>query len=343
MAKATVTTSRRRRAAKVQATLADVARAATVSTATASRALSNPEQVSSLLRDRVTGAAGRLGYAPHYAARALASRRSQLIGAIIGAIDDPLLGPTLAGCQRRLASDGQALVLTTTCGETARADACARTLIGLGVDALLLFGVSSSAELARWRSKHGRPGVFVDASGVHNALSLTSTKQRGMVLAARYLRQLGHRRLLLLSDDVPGVAESVRAGLGGTEVQVSGGDCAEQLGDDEVARALLRDALSLPSAPTAVICSSDTLAALAVRECCNLRARIPDTISIIGFGDTALARVLWPALTTVRIPLEEVGRGIAEALLAELDSRPRPRIELPVRLVLRDSSGPPPS
>ena len=299
--------------------------------------------MTSALRQSVTAAAGRLGYAPNYAARALASRRSRLIGAIVGAIDDPLLGPVLAALERRLTSDGQALVLATTGGETARASVCARTLLGLGVDALVLFGVASSAELEHWRSTHGRPWVFVNAPGVHNAPSLTSSKQRGMVLAARYLQHLGHRRLLLLGDDAPGLAESVRRQLGEAAPDLKVGDCVGQPRRQDWDRALLRDALSLPGAPTAVICSSDTLAALAVRECCSLRVGIPEKVSIVGFGDTDIARMLWPPLTTVRVPLDEIGRDIAQELLAKLDGHPPPRIEFPVRLVLRGSSGPPPS
>jgi LacI family transcriptional regulator len=160
-----------------------------------------------------------------------------------------------------------------------------------------------------------------------------------MALAARYLQHLGHRRLLLLTDDTFKATEAMREELADSDVQLVAAGWVGAAYEYESARAVIRGALSAPAAPTGIICSSDTLAAAAVAECSILGLRVPGEISIVGFGDTSLAWALRPTLTTVRVPLEEMGRNAADAVLAGLGGGPLPHNEFPVRLVIRESSG----
>src|SRR3981081_3474378 len=131
---------RRPRPRGAQATLTDVARAAAVSTASASRALTRPEAVSDELRIRVSEAANVLGYVPHSAARALAGRRSGSIGVVTGNLDDPGMALALAGLDAPLTDAGWDLLLGSG-DEDGTPLAGARALVSRGVGALVFLGV----------------------------------------------------------------------------------------------------------------------------------------------------------------------------------------------------------
>ncbi|NEE54942.1 substrate-binding domain-containing protein, partial [Streptomyces sp. SID8455] len=95
--------------------------------------------------------------------------------------------------------------------------------------------------------------------------------------------------------------------------------------------------------PTAIVCDDDILAAGACKAARRLGLRVPDDLSVTGFDDLALATAVEPELTTVQLPAEQVGeRGMA-ALLAVLEGRPAEPGGLPVSLVVRGSTAPPPA
>jgi LacI family transcriptional regulator len=102
--------------------------------------------------------------------------------------------------------------------------------------------------------------------------------------------------------------------------------------------------LDLPDPPTAIFCFNDNLAVGALRAARTREVRVPDELSIVGFDDTEEAAIVTPALTTVRQPLAEMGR-MAVSLLVRLLDKQRVealRVELATRLVVRESTGPPP-
>src|SRR5215468_1404927 len=127
-------------------TLRDVARAAGVSTASASRAIARPEVVSEQLRERILAAAGRLGYSPNLAARALVARRSGLVAMLLDAPIEPLRAAALAAIERELARAGYALLVATARGPE---DALARSgdLLGRGVEGVICWSAADTDAL----------------------------------------------------------------------------------------------------------------------------------------------------------------------------------------------------
>ncbi len=112
----------------------------------------------------------------------------------------------------------------------------------------------------------------------------------------------------------------------------------------ESGRASAHALFSLAEPPTAIFASNDNMAVGAIQAARDRGIRVPDDLSVVGFDDADISRIVTPALTTVRQPLEEMGR-MAVSLLARLLDRQRVetlRIELATRLVLRDSTAPPP-
>jgi LacI family transcriptional regulator len=331
---------RRRRPRATQARLADVATAAAVSTATASRALTRPETVSDQLRKRVTDAAGALGYIANGAARALAQRRSGWVGVLAGDLGEPGTAPALAALQHGLGVGGRALLLGM-CGKDVTTLDAARMLLGRNVEALVFLGVAIPPDLAELRGIQRVPCVSVDRTDGSGFVAGSGLDLgRAGKLVADYLLQLGHRRLAVISASHSAIGdvllETVRAEgvLAGAEVELL-------IPDDGLFAEQLAHRFALPNAPTAAICSSDVSALAMMQACASLGIDVPERMSIVGLGDTPLARCISPTLTSLRIPSSVAGLAAAEYVLAVLAGIPPARVECAVKLVIRRSSGRP--
>ena len=324
----------------------DVARQAGVSQATVSLVLGgNPRaRVSTATRERVMRAAGDLGYRPNMMARGLVQRRSYAIGVMVPDLSNPFFLDIVVGVQRVAAEAGYA-VLPGDVRETSprrHLDA----LLARQVDGLILDGFGALAlpegELADLKV------VLVDEPSERFPGVASDALMAGR-LAAEHLLGHGHARLAFVgpATDVHGLRMRERGffqALRGAGIALP----SERLrrvppsvaGGQQAMRALL--ALPADRRPTAVFCATDLLAAGALKTCLTAGIAVPGQMSIVGCDDVELARVLTPELTTVRIPARELGARAARLLLKQLDDEawvPRPSKPLPVRLVVRGTSG----
>src|SRR5438105_7691696 len=219
---------RRPRPRGSQATLTDVARAAAVSTASASRALTRPETVSDELRIRVSHAANTLGYVANSAARALACRRSGSVGVVTGNLDDPGMAAALAALGARLTDAGWDLLLGS-CGSCKDGTplAGARVLVSRGVGALVFLGVDLPSELREVRGIQRLPCVSVDRTDRTGFTASTGLDlSRAGKLIADYLEQLGHRCMAVVAEPHSVIsvlmAETLRAdkALAGSSLEI---------------------------------------------------------------------------------------------------------------------------
>ena len=319
-------------------TLRDVARAAGASTASASRALAGEGSVTTELRSRILAAAARLGYVPNLAARTLATRRSGLIGIVVRNVADPLIAGILTACESRLAHFAYGVMLITTGGRPEQNLLATHALLGRGAQAVVFAEVGASTEIARALEAHGVPWVSLgERAGAAGAPSLSIGRPEGAVLAARYLLSLGHRRVAVIArpdgDVVDAVKQVVAAGSLSLEVL----DARLELDAVQAAmgRWLERDEL-----PTAVISDSDVQALAALRECAIRDIAVPQRLSVIGFGDAEFARRTYPTLSTVRVATAELGSRVAEAVVAGLKEDKSPALDVSVKLIVRESTGP---
>jgi DNA-binding LacI/PurR family transcriptional regulator len=325
----------------------DVARQAGVSQATVSLVLGgNPRaRVSASTRERVVRAAGELGYRPNIVARSLVQRKSYAIGVVVPDLSNPFFMDVVTGVQRVAAEAGYA-VLPGDVRETSPA----RHLDALRarqVDGLILDGFGAleipEADLADLKV------VLVDEPSERFPGVASDAPEAGR-LAAEHLIGHGHTRMGFIgpASDVYGFRMRERgffqalrkAGLGLSSARlrrvrptVAGGVAA------------MKALLALPAAerPTAVFCPTDLLAAGALKACLTAGMAVPGEMSIVGCDDIELARVLTPELTTIRIPARELGARAARLLIKQLDDEswvPRPGKPLPVKLVVRGTTGP---
>jgi LacI family transcriptional regulator len=332
---------------KPSARLADVARAAGVSLSTASRALADAQLVHERTREKVRAAAAMLGYLPHGAARALATRRSRTVGAVFPPVDNPIFAAATQALAHELAARGYTLLLATHEYDPGGELAAARALLERGVDGLVLVGMDHHPDLYRMLAQSGVPYELawsIDPSGYQHCIGVAH--RLASLRQTQHLLDLGHTEFAAIAGSTAR-NDRARDRLAGTrEALASRGlelarerviETAFSLGHGQRA---LRDLLDRAPGFTAVVCGNDVLAIGVLHECARRRIEVPRQMSVAGFDDIEMAAVTTPPLTTVRVPAADIGRLAAERMLARLaGSHVAPVEELRVELIVRESTG----
>lgn len=328
--------------------LSDVARMAGVSLATASRALSEPSLVRPLTQQRVQDAISKLGYLPHGAARALATRRSRTVAAVVPTLNNPIFSSSVQALQQRLTVDGFTLLLASHEYDLRAEVRVVSTLIERGVDGILLVGTDHDPALYRLLDHSGIPYELtwtLDTDGPHHCLGFSNRAAAAAVTL--HLLTLGHRDIAMVSgytrsndrarDRVSGVRQTLEAhGLRLPPHRLVETEFSIRSGRDAMAVLMVPGPL-----PTAIVCGNDLLALGVLLEACSRRVPVPEALSVTGFDDIDLAGEWSPSLTTMRLPVAQIGLRAAERMLIRIGGEDVPRIEeVLVSLVERQSSGP---
>jgi LacI family transcriptional regulator len=327
--------------------LADVAEAAGVSLGAASKALSAPHAVRARTREAVQSAAERLGYIPNEAGRMLASRRTRMIGVVMPSLYHPVYAVYFHELQNRLAERHYlAMALSHGFDRAVETDLIAR-LVRKGVDALVLIGARHDPRTLALVERAEIASIFSWAGDEAPATGAVGFSDRaGMRMVVDHLAALGHRRIAMLNGDA---RDNERAHWRQRGVE----DAAAAHGIDlaEVVTVPLtiqggRDGLRRIDPArrgiTAIVCSTDLLAAGVLHAAGRDGLAVPDALSVTGFDDIELAELLHPALTTLRVPVIELAAMTAELIIAALDGEARGASALlPVRLVVRNSTAAP--
>ncbi|RTR03918.1 LacI family DNA-binding transcriptional regulator [Halomonas nitroreducens] len=328
--------------------LEDVAREAGVSTASVSRVLNQAPHVSDQLRERVEAAIDRLGYVPDGTARALASRRIGAIGALVPTLDNPIFSTMIDSLEQRLKRHDCRLLIATYRYDLDDELQALRTLVQQGVDGVILIGHDHRPAVHALLERRRLP--FQTCWNGEDAPEWPSIGFDNAAPAHRladHLLTLGHRRLAVVSAPTEG-NDRARARLEGFLQAAQEAGCAlppERIitvnyGIAEGAQAF-EILMELEAPPTAILCGNDTLAFGVMLAAQRAGMRVPETLSITGFDDLPQARFMSPPLTTVAVPASEIGRQVADALIACIGGETPPhRRLLEAPLVLRDSTGP---
>lgn len=328
-------------------TLKDVARLAGVSTATVSRCFNTPDRVVDATRERVLKIVDELGYTPHFGGRALASNRSNTVGAIIPTMENAIFARGLQAFQEALADKGVTMLVASSGYDMERELQQIRTLISQGADGLLLIGHSHLDETYEFLNRRQIPYVLTwnyrANSGVFN---VGFNNRRAAAQLAQRVIEYGHRHIGVITghtasndralDRVKGIRDAMeRSGLSSDRLTIvpttyslkSGGDAFESL-------------MTQVPRPTVVMCGNDVLATGAISRANEMGIRVPGDISITGFDDIDLAEVIQPKLTTVHVPHRKMGASAARLLLDIIDGNTECRgIELETEIVIRESLG----
>ena len=334
-------------------TLQDVATAAGVSLATASRALHGGARVvTEALRQRVTVAAAELGYTSHGPAQALARATNPVVGLIVHDIADPYFSATAIGAMRVAhQSDLLVLVCNTFRDPRLEIDYLARLRAQRARGVLLLasgfadqaYQTALHRELRAFQALGGRV-VCVNAHGFDSDAVLPDQRGGGRAVAD-HLVALGHQRigvvsgpanLLVNRERLRGFRERLRA----AEVPVPQSRIVRSDFTRDGGRTAALELMARCPDLTAIFALNDAMAVgvlAALRD--DLDRAVPGEVSVVGYDDIALTRDVRPALTTVHLPLEEIGEHGMRFLLDEQGTGTR-TVFVPAHLIARDSSGP---
>jgi LacI family transcriptional regulator len=333
-------------APRSKARLADVARAAGVSPATASRALSQPELLAPGTLARVKASAQSLGYRPDAAARTLASGRSMAIGAVTPTLDNAIFSKALQAMQTALAAEGYQLLVASHDFSAAAETDSVRALLARGVDGLMLVGAERAPETEALLAAAGVPVVLTWIACPGRA-AVTVDNERAGRLAAEHLLGLGHRRVgmvtggFVFNDRQRARMAGARAALRAAGSDLPDWRISQQPPTLAGGRSGAAALMELAEPPTALIGGIDLLAIGCIVEAQARGLAVPADLSVVGIDDLDMAAHLSPSLTTVHVPTGRIGAEAARMLMAMIGRGAAPDVlELPVELVVRRSSGP---
>jgi LacI family transcriptional regulator len=326
-------------------TLQDVARLAGVSTATVSRCFNTPDKVVGATRERIMQIVEELGYTPHFGGRALASNRSNTMGAVIPTMENAIFARGIQAFQETLADAGVTLLVASSGYDPEREFEQIRTLVSQGADGLLLIGFARPEKTYDFLKRRQIPYVTTwNYRSEVDCFNIGFDNRKAASLLAQKVIDLGHSNIAMITADtdfndralnrVEGVRATMeRAGLSGENLPIVTTTYTLESG----AKAL-EELMQQTSPPTAIICGNDVLAAGAVSKAKQLGLKIPEDISITGFDNIDLAEVVDPPLTTVHVPHRRMGETAARILLDIRDGQTKcQNIELDVHIVMRDS------
>lgn len=323
-------------------TLAEVARAAGVSIATASRVLNNSARVSNEAHERVCAAASRLHYVRHRAPITRSGPRLGSVAAVIHAEHRRLFGDAffprlITAAAAELTIHGvPLLVISVTEGSL---PTVGRYLHGGHVDGVIVVSDHGPHPLAGSLPTLGFPVAVVGRSLQPSQAPYIDADNRGGALhAVEYLLAAGRRSIAHIAGPPDMVAGADRlAGYRDAMHAVDASDLPVAYGDWSQMSATHAMERLLDQRPhlDAVFVASDAMAAGALRALQRAGRRVPDDVAVIGFDDHPLASQVTPALTTVRQPIEEFGTLAARRLVAMVNAEPGATCLLPDATILQ--------
>jgi LacI family transcriptional regulator len=332
-------------------TLRDVAEAAGVHAATASRAL-NPATrglVNDATARRVIKVAETLGYRPNPIARGLKTARSGTVGLVIPDLTNPLFPPVVRGMEDVLQTAGYIGLIVNTDNDPGRERAQIEQLRSRQVEGLIVATALLDHPLLEELHSEGVKMVTVNrrATGV-DAPSIGPDDEAGITLAVKHLVELGHRRIAHLAGPLSTSTGVTRARAfrnavrdfdldAGPELMVSCDYWSEEAGAQSLRR-LLDDGIEF----TAIVAGNDLIALGCYDVFAERGIDCPSDVSVVGFNDMPFLDKLRPPLTSVAIPHYQIGVEAARMLVESLEEPDRAHrsVLLPLSLTVRGSTAP---
>jgi DNA-binding LacI/PurR family transcriptional regulator len=331
----------------IRPTLEVVAARAGVSRATASRVLRGAHNVSPEARSSVLAAADELAYAPNLAARALVTKRSDSVAFLVAESEerlfaDPYFLTMLRGAHAEIAAAGLQLVFAVVSSQ-AEGQNFEHYASGGHVDGVLLVSLHGHDRLPQRLESAGVPTVLSGRpiTGSRKLFYVDSDNVAGGRAATQMLLARGARRVATITGPLDMAVgrdrlSGYRAAMSSADRPVQ--DCHVATGDFSIAggQAAMSRLLQADPHIDAVFAASDLTALGAMQAITERGLSIPDDIAVVGFDDIPEAGRAQPALTTVRQPIEDLGRAMARTLLRRIHGTDATRVTvLPVEIVAR--------
>lgn len=328
-------------------TIRDIARQSGVSVATVSRYINHSAPVSAEIAARIEQVMTELHYAPHAAARTLATRKTRAIGLLLTNLHNDFFGPLLSGIETVVRSRGYNLLVATTISGTQ-----SEQRLPLGphnTDGLLVFADSVQDDDLAELYARSFPVITIHRTpppGVKLPCVTVENKAATRKLVEHLIEAHGRRRIVLMQgppkqEDAYWREAGYRAALEACGLPFDPGLVLRGEFDRQIAYASLDEYLRSGKADFDAVFAGDDDAAVGVLDALQTNGRrVPEDVAVAGFDDQSLAAFLNPPLTTVRAPTERVGQIAAANIFELIAGRPVEAVTLlPTELVLRRSCG----
>lgn len=322
-----------------------VAKVAGVSPATVSRAMNHPDLVNPATLRRIEKAIRKTGYIRNRAAQAMYGRRSATLGLVVPTVNYSIFAELVQSFNDAVAEQGFTLLLATHDYDLRVEYSVIRKLLEHRVDGIALIGLDHGEDTFQLFRSQNVPVIavwsYVDDSPIP---CIGSDNHHAGRVAAQHIVALGHRRIGFIfpptaeNDRARGRLDAARAVLQSAGIDSPEDWTMQSLYSIAQAKAACLELLQRDLSLTALICGNDVIAQGAIAAAMQAGFRIPEDISIIGIGDFVGSADGFPALTTVRIPAQEIGRLAGQNLIrlvADPDSRPETHHRFPVALMQR--------
>jgi LacI family transcriptional regulator len=328
-------------------TLEDIARETGFSIATISRVLTNSTYpVSASAREKILKAARAMGYHPNLSARSLRTDRTSTIGILVDDLLSPFTPPVVRGIQDCLKENSYLSLIVNSDWDPEQEQAGIDTLLSRPVDGIIFVEYShmtGSESLA----DSNKPGVFVHrlfGTPINN--SVVPDDPYGAGLAVSHLIKLGHRAIAYINgpenwhnseERLAGYTDTLeKFELPLVQEWIQPGDWETEGGYKAAQNLLL-----LPDRPTAIFAANDLMALGAIYAIQDAGLRVPDDIAVVGYDNREFTSIVRPCITTVEMPVYEMGRTAAGILLQQIMDGTRVHDEVKVKgkLIVRDTCG----
>jgi len=306
------------------ATIYDVSVLAGVSLATVSRVINKNGNVSEKTTKKVMEAMDSLGYRPNAIAQSLASNRSNSIGILIPELCGPFFGNLMAGAEKRLRDANKHVIITAGHSNEESEKAGIEFLLSRNCDALILHLDALSDDYLEALCDKGIPLVIINRyiKPLHDRCIYLDNKTGGY-LATKELLDLGHRKIAYIAgphwkEDAKARFEGHTQALRETGIKLEDelvymGDFKQESGTEG-----LKTLLNSNHQFTALVCANDEMASGAMAYAREQGMQLPEELSIIGFDNIVYSSYLFPALTTINYPVEEMAKMAAALILKEV-------------------------
>jgi LacI family transcriptional regulator, galactose operon repressor len=327
-------------------TMADVARAAGVSTSTVSHVVNGTRKVSAATELAVREAIQSIGYTHDRIARSLATGRTRTIGLGMSAISNPYFAELAHAIEREATQSGYSLLLADTHDEPDRELRAVRDLLGRRVDGVILAPSAEPSAALDLLRKRTVPTVLIDRFMPVDLDQIATENAAPTAQLVEHLAELGHTRIGMIAG-LAGLAtseeriEGYRQGLAAASLEfdeelVARGDSAA-----EPARAAAHRLLALERPPTALVVTNNRMTIGVMQALREASLRVPEDIALVAFDDFEWADLFHPRLTTIAQANTQIGEQSVAMLLSRLanpDLATR-KVQLEPRFVHRESCG----
>lgn len=329
------------------ATISDVVKMSGVSKTTVSRVLNDSPYVSETTRRQVLHAMNALGYSPNPSARRLRGQSRTMLGVIVPKITNPFFSYLVDAMETAAYERGYSVMIFQSHEDPRKELAVLNMLKSRQIDGLIMASIENRWELIEPFTKYG-PIVFCNEYDDNSTIPMIRLDQcQGTLIAIRHLIERGHQKIAYCTGGL--FAEQGKDKDRNQGYQMALREAGLQIHPKWIflnkhtindGRDVMEQILAMDDRPTAIFTGSDEIASGIIRVAKDHGVQIPSDIAVVGFDDQPIAELVDPTLTTVRQPVNLMGRKAMDVLIDSLsDQTQTTQIhELPVELVVRQST-----